>query len=318
MNYIDLLIIVAVALFLYMGYLRGFIRNFIGLLVLFVAITLASAVYMNVGNFISQIFALPAGFTGTVGFFVVWFVVEILYFGLMIFFYDRIPERVVNSKYNKWAGLVPGLLKALFFIWFTVNLAYLLTISGPLKKELNGSLLARELVKSNQIVGSFLTDKFGPAAAETVSFLTVKPQSGESVSLGYTTANVKIDTVSTKEMLVLVNKERAAHGLSELVFDEALTKVGEKHCADMFARGYFSHNTPEGKTPFDRMDAAKIMYLIAGENLALAPTVEEAFAGLMDSPGHKANMLSTDFGRIGISVVDGGIYGKMFAQEFTN
>lgn len=303
---------------MYLGYMQGFIRNFLGLAALLFAIALASVGYQGVGNFISQIVTLPSGFNGTVGFFVIWFVVEIIYFGLMIFFYDRIPDKIIHSKYNKLAGLLPGFLYAVIFIWFTVNLVFLLAITGPLKKELGNSLIAKWLTKSNQIVENFVTDKFGPAVVETIDFITVKPQSGEAISLGYTTTDVRSDTTSAKKMLELVNKARSDQGLDILVFDDTLAEVGEKHCRDMFARGYFSHNTPEGKTPFDRMDEADVKYLIAGENLALAPTVEEAFEGLMNSPGHKANILSSDFGRIGIGVVDGGIYGKMFAQEFMN
>ena len=86
----------------------------------------------------------------------------------------------------------------------------------------------------------------------------------------------------------------------------------------MFEKGFFSHYNLQGESPFDRMDKAGISYVAAGENLALTPTVAIAHQGLMDSPGHRANILSPDFGRIGIGVIDGGIYGKMFVQEFTN
>ena len=54
------------------------------------------------------------------------------------------------------------------------------------------------------------------------------------------------------------------------------------------------------------------------ENLALAPNVDIAHKGLMNSPGHRANILSPSFGRVGIGVIDGGGYGKMFAQEFAD
>ncbi len=84
----------------------------------------------------------------------------------------------------------------------------------------------------------------------------------------------------------------------------------------MFARGYFSHTDPDGKSPFDRIAAAGITYKAAGENLAYAANVDLAHAGLMRSPGHRANILETDFGRVGIGVIDGGIYGRMFTQNF--
>jgi len=95
-----------------------------------------------------------------------------------------------------------------------------------------------------------------------------------------------------------------------------LQPVGRAHAADMLKRGYFSHYTPEGLSPFDRMEQAGITYLYAGENLAFSPNVTLAMQGLMNSPGHRENILSEHFGRVGIGVLDAGVYGEMFVQEF--
>ena len=86
----------------------------------------------------------------------------------------------------------------------------------------------------------------------------------------------------------------------------------------MFARGYFAHDTPEGRSPFDRMREANVRFTTAGENLALAPTIPVAHTGLMNSPGHRANILRREFGRVGIGVMDGGMRGLMVSQEFRN
>ncbi len=84
----------------------------------------------------------------------------------------------------------------------------------------------------------------------------------------------------------------------------------------MFSRGYFAHNTPEGKNPFDRMRAAGVKFSAAGENLALAQTLEIAHTNLMNSPGHRANILQPSFGRLGVGILDGGFFGLMVSQEF--
>jgi uncharacterized protein YkwD len=86
----------------------------------------------------------------------------------------------------------------------------------------------------------------------------------------------------------------------------------------MFARGYFSHVSPDGKDLADRMQRAKAGYLTAGENLALAPTLFSAHSGLMRSPGHRANILRPQFGRVGIGILDGGTRGLMVTQAFRN
>jgi uncharacterized protein YkwD len=117
-------------------------------------------------------------------------------------------------------------------------------------------------------------------------------------------------------MLVLINQERAKAGLAALAWDEDLAKVARAHSTDMFARGYFAHKNPDGLSPFDRMANAGITFKAAGENLAYAATVELAHGGLMRSPGHRANILEKDFGRVGIGIIDAGPYGKMFTQSF--
>ena len=86
----------------------------------------------------------------------------------------------------------------------------------------------------------------------------------------------------------------------------------------MWERSYFSHYTPEGKDPFERMKDGHVDYRTAGENLALAPTLQIAHTGLMNSPGHRANILNPNFGRVGIGILDGGRRGIMVSQEFRN
>jgi uncharacterized protein YkwD len=139
---------------------------------------------------------------------------------------------------------------------------------------------------------------------------------GESQKLPFTTTKGAPDPQTEAAMIELVNKERRAVGVKVLTADPELVPVARAHATDMFARGYFAHNTPEGKTPFDRIRAANVTYLTAGENLALAPTLAMAHKGLMNSPKHKENILYGEFGRMGVGVIDGGIYGKMFVQLF--
>ncbi len=100
--------------------------------------------------------------------------------------------------------------------------------------------------------------------------------------------------------------------------DEQLRSVARAHSRDMFVRGYFSHYTPESKDPFDRLKDANIAYLAAGENLALAPTLPTAHTGLMNSPGHRRNILDPNYHRVGIGAYQSARYGMMFSQEFSN
>ncbi|HYC29684.1 MAG TPA: CAP domain-containing protein, partial [Chitinophagaceae bacterium] len=138
------------------------------------------------------------------------------------------------------------------------------------------------------------------------------------VNLPFKVANPRVREDLEAKMLELVNEERAKQGLKPLVADPELTVVARAHSKDMFARGYFSHITPEGKTPSDRIREAHVRFLVAGENLALGQTLAICHQGLMNSPGHRANILQPSYGRLGIGILDGGIYGLMITQNFRN
>lgn len=117
-------------------------------------------------------------------------------------------------------------------------------------------------------------------------------------------------------MLELVNQERVKAGLEPLEVDMRLVETARAKSRDMIENDYFGHISPTLGSPFDQMARAGIEYRYAGENLAGAPTVEQAHAALMKSPGHRANILSPNFTKIGIGIADGGPYGKMFTQQF--
>ncbi len=124
------------------------------------------------------------------------------------------------------------------------------------------------------------------------------------------------DPAAERQLLALVNQERVRAGLPVLAPDEALAPVARAHATEMFALGYFAHESPVTGGPFDRIDAAGIPYLAAGENLAFAPTVAIAHRGLMESPGHRANILAPSFGRAGIGIVRSPYHGLMIVQLF--
>ena len=98
--------------------------------------------------------------------------------------------------------------------------------------------------------------------------------------------------------------------------DGKLMTAAQMKGEDMLAHDYFAHISPSGVTPWFWMAKTGYTYQVAGENLAFAPTVDIAMSGLMNSPGHKANILKTDFTKLGIGCMDAGPRGKMFSQEF--
>jgi uncharacterized protein YkwD len=98
----------------------------------------------------------------------------------------------------------------------------------------------------------------------------------------------------------LLNEERARQGLGSVSCDEPGLAVARAHSKDMCERGYFSHTTPDGLSPWDRLAAGGVTYSAAGENIAAGyATAQEVHDGWMNSPGHRSNMLGA-FNRTGI------------------
>lgn len=115
-----------------------------------------------------------------------------------------------------------------------------------------------------------------------------------------------------QRMVNLVNSERQKAGLAPLKVDLDLSRVARIKSQDMRDNNYFSHTSPTYGSPFDMMRSFGISYRTAGENIALHSSVESAHNGLMNSDGHRANILSPNFTHIGIGIVDGRYYTQMF------
>lgn len=231
----------------------------------------------------------------------------------------RLPPKVHYSLLNRVLGTVPGFMSGVVTAAIVSTLLLAIPLSDGISAAAQNSLLAQKLgVYTDELQDAF-APVFNPAINQTLNKLIVtEPGSDELVELPFKVADSKPQPDLEQQMLDLINHERTSRGIKPLVLDPELTPVARAHSADMFARGYFSHYTPEGEDPFGRMKDAGIKYRTAGENLALAPTLEIAHTGLMNSPGHRANILNPNFGRVGIGIMSGGRRGIMVSQEFRN
>ncbi|MCX5366163.1 CAP domain-containing protein [Streptomyces sp. NBC_00124] len=122
---------------------------------------------------------------------------------------------------------------------------------------------------------------------------------------------------TASEVVDLTNRERARHGLPPLAVDAFLTTAAQAHSADMIARAFYSHTSPEGSQPWDRAAAAGSRRRSIGENIACGQrSPAEVVEGWMNSPGHRANILKPDFTHIGIGFAGGGSSGTYWTQLF--
>jgi len=137
------------------------------------------------------------------------------------------------------------------------------------------------------------------------------------------TDNMTKEKQAEIEVHRLINLEREKHGLKILGYDEKLASIAKSHSKDMASNEYFSHETPEGLDPTDRAGKAdyvcryqigNLIYSGIGENIHMVngssvalwsspeSIAELAVSGWMDSPGHKKNILTSNFSNEGIGV----------------
>lgn len=123
-------------------------------------------------------------------------------------------------------------------------------------------------------------------------------------------------TADEQLMVDMINQERLAAGLNPVIADLRLTAVGRAKANDMKVNNYFSHTSPTYGSPWAMMQQAGITVRWAGENISGNKSVPSSMAALMQSPGHRANILDPRFTHVGVGIAYGSTYGNLYVQEF--
>lgn len=316
LNWVDLVILITLFSFIIEALRRTFFGELLDLLSFLTAFFISFRFYNLVSRLLESQFNIPHGFSQALGFMSVWFVTEIIFYIMVSLMIVRLPKIKIAGE--NFLAIIPALLRALIIIAIILVFVGTFPIQPSIKQAIQDSKFGSAILARSYQLEQPIKSVFGGVTNDSLSFLTIEPKTDERINLGFQTDNYKLDETDEIRMIDLVNKERATRGVKTLTFDSSLRTIARLHSEDMFKRGYFAHYSPEGYSVADRADKYGIKYLIIGENLAYAPSLDLAHQGLMNSPGHKANILSTDFNKIGIGVMDGGVYGKMFTQAFSN
>ena len=112
-----------------------------------------------------------------------------------------------------------------------------------------------------------------------------------------------VDSVGEARMLELVNQERQKAGVPPLTLYKELRKVARLKSEDMLVNNYFDHYSEKYRSPFDMMRDFGIQYWFAGENIAKASSVDRAHNSLMNSTGHRDNILNPKYDHVGIGII---------------
>lgn len=318
MNWVDFLIVLLLIFFT----LEGLGRSFISELLDFLSFVLAFFFSIRFYNYFAQIyqanFQTPHSVATVIGFVTVWFLIEVVLFSTIHFILINAKLYSTFNKYLITFSPIPAFLRGVVFVALVLLLFATFPIQPRIKRAVNESLIGSEMLSGTQSLEEPLKKVFGGISNKTLTFFTIKPKSEERVNLGFKTTEYVPNPLLEQMMVEMVNNERGQKGLKPLSQELKLRDAGRLHSGDMFTRGYFSHYSPEGKSVAERATGAGIDYLVIGENLAYAPSLELSHKGLMNSEGHRANILSEDFGKIGVGIQDGGVYGIMVTQVFSN
>ena len=320
---IDLVIIAFLGLLLMRGWTRGFVREAMDLVGLLLGTLLAFRLAPLMGAIIGAVFGASDEVARLIGGFVIFFAV-----GIGAAFATREVERRAHmpglNLVNRAGGAGLAAAWGTFLATLILTMGVVLPMPPAVANSIDDSAIAQRLTDPDGVAQSVFTGLAGDRIIETMLELRdvvgtrkVVVDPGSTVEIPPADPeDLERSTEDARAIHELVNEARAREGLQPLSWDAEVAEVAHGHAREMYLEGYFAHQSPTTGTVGDRLQASGISYSVAGENLALAATVNEVHTGLMDSPGHRANILSDAYHRIGIAVVRGPL-GLMTVQVFT-
>ncbi|PIP55772.1 MAG: hypothetical protein COX06_01755 [Candidatus Zambryskibacteria bacterium CG22_combo_CG10-13_8_21_14_all_42_17] len=317
-NIVDIIIILFLVVYIFSRVKEGFGVLTSRLVSLFGGLVVASLSYIRLAYFLSGHIDWPLGILDAISFVVIFIFTQGLLRYIFSLLLSLLPAGTHPSFISRMFATLPAFIDGLIITVFILLVLVIVPIFPSAKIHIEDSRIGSQLVNQASKIEAHVYKIFGRASQETLGFSTIQTDGGEVRKLPFKPTSLSVDEESEIKMLDLINRERVMVGVSPVVIDETITLVARLHSEDMWNRSFFAHNNPDGDNPFSRMSAGGVDFRVAGENLALVQTVDRAHNGLMNSPGHRRNILDPNFKRVGIGVIDGGVYGKMFTQNFTD
>jgi uncharacterized protein YkwD/uncharacterized membrane protein required for colicin V production len=321
-NWLDWVLLGIVVLSVLGGVQRGFVLGVLDIMGVILAFVAAILGYRHLADLALEFWSIPSALATIGAFVAITLIAQVVYWLIVnnLLHLSRPMQHALRplAGLDRLLGAIPGLVRGLFYTTLALLPFALVPIVPSVSAAIEGSTLSSRLVAISLAAAPELESRLGRDLEGGLTFIA-PPQTdqGRDLNLG-NVGQLVADPEAEQRMLELLNHERQVEGLSPLEFDLELREVARAHSREMFELSYFSHTSPATGSPFDRIRAAGIAFLVAGENLAYAPNVRIAHEGLMNSPGHRANILRPAFGRVGIGAIRSEFRGTMFTQKFRN
>jgi uncharacterized protein YkwD/uncharacterized membrane protein required for colicin V production len=226
---------------------------------------------------------------------------------------------------NRILGVGVSVATGLFILLLLVSLARVASLPDPVEGVIDESRVVGAVAAPESVPSRWFHALAGDRVVEAVTNLErevgerrVVLEEGERATIpAAEPTELAASFDEARDVYDLVNRARLEAGGDPLAWSASLAKVARAHAREMYLRGYFSHRSPDTGSPLDRVLDAGIVVGRVGENLALAATPIAVHQGLMDSDGHRRNLLAGIWTRVGIGVVDGP-YGLMVVEVFSD
>ena len=318
-NWVDYVMISLVVWYALQGGSKGLIGEFINFVFYVIAFTIGLILYPYVSSLIILLFPVSKAFANPISFLCVVFISTVSFFIILSILFPFVRVVTVKNVFLARVSKGGGMLFATASFYVIASFFFMVLVSFPisafLTQSISSSGVGGIMLGKTQIFEKNLNEILGRSLFSLMNFFTVSPHEKQSYAL-LTTNSFVIDKAYEQKMFKELNRERALYGMFPLVLNGELSAIARTHAKDMVKREYFSHYSPEGKSPSDRIRGG--VFGAIGENLAIAPNVDLAMRGFMQSSEHRRNLLSPRFRNVGIAALDTGKYGIVFAQEFTD
>ncbi len=266
-NLTDLIILVILLFFIH----QGFVNGFWAILVDFVAFLGTLLISLKAYKLAATILHSNA-----LGYLVVAIIIEILISFTLTFLIKKLPQKILKNHVTKLFGILLSFGQGLILITFALTFLITLPVNPSIKVAISNSKIGGFLLTKTTGIEKSINAIFSNSITNSLIYTTVEPKSHESIPLDSGSLKLSVDETSENQMVKLVDTERTNRGLAPLTVSPQLLDVARNYGKKMWQEHYFGHYDNNDKDVGNRLTLAGVYYTLAGENLALAPTVTMA------------------------------------------
>jgi len=311
MNIVDLIVFVIVIIFVLIFYRLGLLavlKSFIGFLIAAIISTLilgAILTYLSNLGWRENVFTPLALYP---------LIIVILWGIAMTILNQIIPNRTGLSL--SIASIPISIIYG--FSVCTVLYLFVPQLIAPRAITLANDSAFAKAVDNISVIKSYQNRFLGPISSDMAESVILSSETNEAIMLNIDPKKISSSPALADSLFNLINNNRQSVSLDLFKRDPLLDQAAYNYALEILQTKKFSHLDLMGADLKTRAKTLGVQFDYLGENLAIAPTMEAAHYGLVNSESHRANIQSPVFRKIGIAVLDIDNSNKLIVEEFSN